>query len=99
MSNSNISVNDRVFIPTLNLSGYLRFLGSTDFKEGKWAGVELDDAKGKNNGSVNGYSFAIAITFPVNYNFEGFLILNVLIIRDYSSIQVVCSEFRRFGRR
>ena len=34
-----------------------RFMGSTDFAPGKWIGVELFDARGKNSGSVNGKEY------------------------------------------
>jgi len=34
--------------------GTLRYLGPTDFAKGEWAGVELDDAVGKNDGAVAG---------------------------------------------
>lgn len=37
--------------------GTLRFCGSTEFAGGHWAGVELDDAEGKNNGSVAGVQY------------------------------------------
>ncbi|KAI8051553.1 hypothetical protein BDF22DRAFT_744568 [Syncephalis plumigaleata] len=38
--------------------GYLRFLGSTHFKPGTWAGIELDDeGAGKNDGSVAGHVY------------------------------------------
>lgn len=34
--------------------GTLRYLGSTEFAQGEWAGVELTEPIGKNDGSVSG---------------------------------------------
>ncbi|KAL9115266.1 MAG: hypothetical protein Q9227_001060 [Pyrenula ochraceoflavens] len=37
--------------------GVVRFLGSTHFAAGEWVGLELGDALGKNNGSVQGQQY------------------------------------------
>ena len=44
---------DRVLIGGTKV-GHLRYLGTTDFAKGEWAGVELDDPIGKNDGAVAG---------------------------------------------
>ena len=34
--------------------GLLRYMGHTEFAEGMWAGVELDEPRGRNDGAVAG---------------------------------------------
>ncbi|KAL0969333.1 hypothetical protein UPYG_G00225690 [Umbra pygmaea] len=40
-----------------NKGGTVRYVGSTEFAEGLWVGVELDSPSGKNNGSVDGRQY------------------------------------------
>lgn len=50
-------VGDKVRMQGMGMEGILRFLGATQFKEGVWAGVELEGGfkgMGKNDGSVEG---------------------------------------------
>ncbi|KNC56484.1 uncharacterized protein AMSG_11496, partial [Thecamonas trahens ATCC 50062] len=39
------------------LRGTLRFRGKTEFAPGEWLGVELDEARGRNDGSVHGVRY------------------------------------------
>ncbi|WVR06658.1 hypothetical protein IAU60_003690 [Kwoniella sp. DSM 27419] len=53
-------VGEKVRINSMGYEGVLRFLGPTQFKEGVWAGVELEGGfagKGKNDGSVDGTAY------------------------------------------
>lgn len=46
-----LKLGDRVVIAGQKV-GTLRFCGTTEFAGGQWAGIELDEPEGKNNGSV-----------------------------------------------
>ncbi|XP_059141289.1 CAP-Gly domain-containing linker protein 1-like isoform X2 [Physella acuta] len=48
-----VKVGDRVFVSG-SKPGILRYIGETDFAKGVWAGVELDEPLGKNDGAVAG---------------------------------------------
>ncbi|KAK9728060.1 hypothetical protein K7432_001312 [Basidiobolus ranarum] len=53
-----LQVGDKVQVDSIGMSGTLRFLGSTKFKLGVWAGVELDiEGTGKNDGVVDGVQY------------------------------------------
>lgn len=56
-SKEEFKVGCRVLIKDKNLEGVVKFIGTTLFAPGKWVGVELDEAKGKNNGNVQGKAY------------------------------------------
>ncbi|XP_063689009.1 dynactin subunit 1-like isoform X4 [Bolinopsis microptera] len=54
---SEFKVGDNVEVIGKDLKGEISFIGNTDFAQGKWIGVTLPDAKGKNDGTVQGKSY------------------------------------------
>ncbi len=54
-SSPDIVVGSRVSVA--GRKGVVRYIGTTQFAEGEWYGVCLDNAKGKNDGSVNGVRY------------------------------------------
>lgn len=51
-----ISLGDKVVVGGVK-TGTLRYCGPTEFASGVWAGIELDDEAGKNDGSIGGISY------------------------------------------
>ncbi|CAK9112933.1 unnamed protein product [Durusdinium trenchii] len=51
-----LTVGDKVELAVSGklASGVVRFLGTTDFAHGNWAGIRLDEPIGKNDGTVDG---------------------------------------------
>ena len=49
-------IGDRVCVDKRR-QGVLRFFGRTEFQSGLWAGVELDESAGRNDGSVGNYRY------------------------------------------
>lgn len=47
-----IKLGMRVMVRDKKLSGTVRYVGLVEFAKGKWVGIELDEPKGKNNGTV-----------------------------------------------
>ncbi|VDC06717.1 unnamed protein product [Peniophora sp. CBMAI 1063] len=57
-SNEEIPVGARVEIKHIQgARGIVRFSGQTQFQVGKWIGVELSEAKGRNDGTVQGVAY------------------------------------------
>ena len=56
---SNIKIGDRVLVSG-SKAGVLRYIGTTDFAKGEWAGVELDEPLGKNDGTVAGKRWVLS---------------------------------------
>uniref|UniRef100_A0A3B3RTV9 CAP-Gly domain containing linker protein 3 n=2 Tax=Paramormyrops kingsleyae TaxID=1676925 RepID=A0A3B3RTV9_9TELE len=58
LSSLGLKLGDRVLLDDMK-AGTLRFCGTTEFASGQWVGVELDEAVGKNDGSVGGVRYFI----------------------------------------
>ena len=50
---SNLSLSQRVLVAN-SVQGVIKYIGTTDFASGVWIGINLDEPRGKNDGSVNG---------------------------------------------
>ncbi|XP_028400566.1 CAP-Gly domain-containing linker protein 1-like isoform X2 [Dendronephthya gigantea] len=50
---STLKIGDQVIVSGTKV-GVLRYLGPTEFAKGEWAGIELEEALGKNDGAVAG---------------------------------------------
>ncbi|XP_067901360.1 CAP-Gly domain-containing linker protein 4-like isoform X3 [Heterodontus francisci] len=58
-----LKLGERVMIAGQKV-GTLRFCGSTEFASGQWAGIELDEPVGKNDGSICGIQY---FSCPIKY--------------------------------
>lgn len=48
-------IGERIAVDSMGIVGTLKFVGEAEFKEGVWAGIQLDIVgSGKNDGSVKG---------------------------------------------
>ncbi|XP_058059639.1 restin homolog isoform X2 [Anopheles bellator] len=56
---ASLNVGDRVIVSSGfgSRPGMLKYLGETKFASGTWCGVQLDDASGKNDGTVDGVRY------------------------------------------
>lgn len=55
-STDSFIIGDRVFVRG-NIPGKIAYIGETKFGPGDWAGIVLDEAGGKNDGTVGGFRY------------------------------------------
>lgn len=56
-SESDFKVGQRICLVVRQLNGTIRYIGQTHFATGEWIGLELDQPRGKNDGSVANVSY------------------------------------------
>ncbi|CAH8570205.1 unnamed protein product [Schistosoma intercalatum] len=54
MAEGKLKIGSRVEVTGKDVVGTIAYIGTTQFSPGKWVGVILEEAKGKNNGTVQG---------------------------------------------
>ena len=52
-----VTVGSKVHVTKVDCTGIIRYIGEPEFKSGIWYGIQLEEAKGKNNGTVKGRSY------------------------------------------
>lgn len=57
MSGRSFKVGQRVDVTGKEVKGAVAYVGVTSFAPGQWIGLVLDEAKGKNNGSIQGTQY------------------------------------------
>lgn len=57
MAEKSIKIGQKVEITGKNLRGRVAYVGMTNFAVGKWVGIILEEAKGKNNGTLKGQTY------------------------------------------
>lgn len=66
-------IGQKVEIAGKNVRGEIAYVGMTSFASGKWAGIILNEPKGKNNGTIQGSSYFKVHIFS---RFKSQLIIN-----------------------
>ncbi|CAB3359847.1 Hypothetical predicted protein [Cloeon dipterum] len=111
VSNVNFQVGDRVIVKSQQGSklGHLRFMGTTEFATGEWAGVELDEPLGKNDGAVGGKRyfecrakhglFAPLHKISLSPSSRRLSAANCMVHRGSTSSQVAAASIRRHNSR
>ncbi|XP_059611897.1 dynactin subunit 1 isoform X3 [Phlebotomus argentipes] len=79
MSEKNLKVGQRVEVTGKDVRGQVAYVGMTSFATGKWIGVILDEAKGKNNGTIKGTTY-----FTCQENHGTFVRPSQLVVLDDS---------------
>jgi len=62
--NKSVKIGAKVEVIGKGVFGDVAYVGATQFSSGKWIGVVLDEAKGKNDGTVQGKRY---FTCPPNH--------------------------------
>uniref|UniRef100_A0A2C9K6P3 CAP-Gly domain-containing protein n=1 Tax=Biomphalaria glabrata TaxID=6526 RepID=A0A2C9K6P3_BIOGL len=87
-----VKVNDRVLVSG-SKPGILRYIGETDFAKGIWAGVELDEPLGKNDGAVAGKRYfdckPLFLCFRYFYCKPLFCVSDTLTVNLYFVFQIL----------
>ena len=76
-----LKLGDRVLVGGAK-EGFLRYLGPTEFAKGIWAGVELEEPLGKNDGAVSGkrYNTCIYIVYTCTVGIYMYMLYTRLFI-------------------